>query len=256
MKNYIAAGLIAMAFASNAPGKEADETCNGTEISDVCFDFENASIEKEYDAGSEKVFAVVYETHYGLPMQENVFYTIEELINENNSDFLAMEYFQGKVLFDAQACSFESSPGLYYSTASIFGRIGCTESREQRRNNALYYIRAGSTPLGAAALFELIYADDLATFGMDDWELRNRAHIFGSSMTSRADIPAYDDIIVRQRSIAFVQHIGEYIASNETGKVLIVSAGLNHRESLEAELENKGYSYVSIVPYEIIIEEE
>ncbi|MDI6722429.1 MAG: hypothetical protein QMD97_02625, partial [Candidatus Aenigmarchaeota archaeon] len=96
----------------------------------------------------------------------------------------------------------------------------------------------------------------LVTFGMDDWELRNRAHIFGSSMTSRADIPAYEDIIIRQRSIAFVQHIEEYIALYGTSKLLIVSVGSNHRESLEAELERKGHSYVSILPFGRRMEEE
>ncbi|MFH1066193.1 MAG: hypothetical protein V1734_06815 [Nanoarchaeota archaeon] len=254
MKSCIAAGIIALAFASNASAKAADETCNGAEISDICFNLRYASIEKSHDAGSEKVFAVVYELHADAAMQENVFFTIEELINENNAGFLAMEYFQGEFVFNENTCSFTSYPLLYYSTASIFGGIGCNVRQEQRRNNALYYVRADSTPLGAAALFEIIYADELTTFGMDDRELRRRAHSVGMSMTE-ADIPIYEDIIIRQRSIAFVQHIEEYIDSNETGRAFIVSTGLSHRESLEAELERKGYSYVSILPYERVIEE-
>lgn len=254
MKQYFAAGIIALAFASNASGKEADESCSGAEISDICFSFENASIEKTYDAGSEKVFAVVYELHTDNSMQENVFYTIEEMTEENNAGFLAMEYFQGEFSFNADDCSFQSYPGLFSNTISIFAAVGC-QPEEYRRDDALYYARAGS-PLGVASLFEMVYEDKLVTFGMDDWELRNRAHIFGSSMTSRADIPAYEDIIIRQRSIAFVQHIEEYISLNEASKVLIISTGLNHRESLEAELERKGYSYVSVLPFGRRIEEE
>ncbi|MBU2637830.1 MAG: hypothetical protein KJ955_02560 [Nanoarchaeota archaeon] len=249
MKHYIVAGLIGLLAAAPAKAKE----CTGAEISGICFNLEHALIGRAVDAGSEKIFAVVYELHTSPAMRENVFLTIEEMINENNAGFLAMEYFQGEVSFDADECRFVSSPGLYYNTRSIFAAIGC-QPEEYRQDDARHYAVIGP-PVGTASLFELIYEDDLLTFGMDDWGLRRRAHAVGRSMASEADVAVYDDIINRQRSIAFIQHIEEYVVSHDAGNVLIVSAGLNHRESLEAELEKKGYSYLSIVPYEINIEE-
>ncbi|HII15373.1 MAG TPA: hypothetical protein HA362_03590 [Nanoarchaeota archaeon] len=280
LKHYIAAGVLGLCAAAASdqavgrlseekpvkilPATEESPNCaglpispadreyqcreSGTSVSGICFDLEHSSIDNAYDAGSDKVFAIVYEAHIDVETQANVFYTVEELINENGSKLIATEYFQGEFAFGcSNGCSIHSEyPPLNALTASYFMELGCPSnectSQRYRRELALMDVLDERTPLGAVPMFEIIYAEAIVTFGIDDWSLIR-------TLEGVADEEARHELANEPRSHAFARNLRDYLENHAAaGRVVIVSVGLDHKDVFEEELRGMCFSYVSLMP--------
>jgi len=253
-RNYLKAGVLAIAAGLTSPGvvdSHYENNCSGTEVSDVCFDLENANVVSSYNAGSEDVFVLLYEAHNTYHVREKLkrainksqyrlFLTLEELMHENHMRFIAMEGFDGEFSSDKPYANTQVSILL----GIIFEEF-CPKPLAERRKLALdeFYNAAATTT--ASIMFEATYQDMVTLFGMETPSLFYKA----IRLLDSDDLEGFNRIAVEERSRAFVDNVVAYThAHPEAGNVIVINTGAKHQESIEDYLEEKGISYIGLYP--------
>lgn len=226
-----------------------EKPCNGTEVSNVCFDLDYSETVSSYDAGSEKAAVVIYEAHntshvkkaLRVPVSKVhyfIFLTLEELMQENKMHFIAMEGFEGEFSSDRPYGNTQISlfAGKFMEE---FSKKPFADRLEQSLGD--FYNARTTSP--AAMMFEGTYQEKVILFGMESNPLFYQAYTILMSGSKN------DEIVVNERSRDFVGNILSYVSKHpEAGNVLVISTGVEHQESIEECLKERGISYIGLYP--------
>lgn len=247
---YIAAGFLGLAATAASCTKtehQGQSKCNGTEVSDICFGIGHSRVVDSYSGNPGKVFALVYEMHPNeredvnikhntSKIQTNVFLTLEELLQENNAHFVAVENYVGEM-------SHATVMGNRRTTIADAGRYAEIASLpyEERRERIMQGLMKKSMPEIGSIIFEMMYQGVVFTFGMDDARLH--------TLSLQLEGKEWEEVAVTQRSHAFLENVFEYLDKDpDAGNVIAISTGLMHRAILEEALRKKGISYIALAP--------
>ena len=254
------------------------------EIQKEKFDFENAEVIRYADYNSSNIIAMVMDIHDDSKVQEEIFSTLEELIDENNAK---MQGIEGR----SYNLATENIDEIQKPFNIIYKQIIGKEGEEQWELIKGYCFL--HQMCNASDAIEFVKADKLHSVGVEDQEVYDESGAitlkYGpamkemdslmkkfqegkltdeeiTSMYEKVILPfieikdEFSRVVVKKRSEIFVDRLmAEYEAWKNQGnesKVLMLTAGGGHYKTIAEYLDSKRISYLIIKPksYEIIFE--
>ncbi|MBU2589414.1 MAG: hypothetical protein KKA65_02415 [Nanoarchaeota archaeon] len=236
------------------------------------FDFEKSKIIKYANYSSDVIVTVIRDIHQDEVIQREVYKTLEELTEENNSKFLGIENLHEIELSKEKL----SSVGMGLAK-DIIEDLLKAENKEKIIDEFCFKNHFCE----AKVIFEMVKGDKVYTCGVEKEELLEKAFRIAKKYVEQEEIfnkiinenENYDDldektkkeiekyafyniqfneIVIKQRSHVFVTNlITKYYTWKHKGnksKIIMLVAGGDHYETIAEKLEEFKISYIILKP--------
>lgn len=216
--------------------RELKNSTTRLEIGKYIFDFDHAEILKAMFYDNDHGFVVyIRDLHEHMNLQKEIFYTMEELLNENGVDLLVIE---GR---HEEELTRKNIPTGAYSLLDTFFPSQVPNFKRESLNKIIQNYDAREA-------FELVYDDKVKTCGAEDQSVHTAAVMIAyMAYASEGVVYLHEEVIVNKRSYIGVEKLEKYMKEHKEDIAMMTFGGA-HTRSIIKKLEELEISYIVIQP--------
>lgn len=222
------------------------------------FKFSKAQIVREKDFNSKEIIVLIKDIHNSPSMQEEIFVTLEELLQKNNLKLVGLEgWCEGEATKDRLRKWFEDKTvengslkekvDKFLSDCEELNKLcKLTNSKDKEK-----LVEKLSYQLLGGYLFEMAYDEKIKSCGLEDKELYSTSRETYSKVyeeRKKRYLKDFEQKLIIERSRLAVENLLSMMKKENTNLgVMIFGAG--HTKSVTEYLKEKSVSYIVVEPY-------
>lgn len=227
------------------------------------FNISNSFIVRAKEFDTDKLVIYIKDRHDRPEIQEEIYYTLEELVKENNLKLLGFEGSEEekkitrddmlntveKKLSQEKSLYTREQMKKFIKRCKMLAELHDTNSEEKIQKKLVGIL---SHYLLGGYIFEIAYNNEVDSYGIEDKEIFEEARRINKETCFEGNIgslPKFEDKVIEERTNKSIDILLEKMDETNTKTAIIVYGG-GHTRSIVEKLEKERISYLILEPFD------